>query len=250
MSNQPYKYDAILVDPDLNSRMRLKQATTAVTQFGAVQQVGTLQEATAKIQSSRQCDVIFLSYRFQPGEISEFIKKAKETKEGQDAAYVLVMKSNSGDGATIAQNVLGGADGMLFEPYSVDYLYEITNLAAKVRKERSGTREKAALQMLANDMVSQVDQLAYLKSCEMETVRQFKKLAESCAFVKGLSPESLQTYFDMVVNAFENAPLPTNVSKYKKYGGVSNRIKKRMEKKVVAELETKPTGSPDDKSSS
>lgn len=238
MAVNPHKFDAILVDPDLNSRMRLKQATTAVPQFGVVQQTSTITEALSRMGSGDKCDVIFLSARLEQAEITSFIKKAKETKAGQDTAYVLVLKSGA-DGATIAQNVIGGADGMLFEPYSVDYLYEITNLAARVKKERSDFREKAAIQMLVQDLILQVDQLAYLKSCSMDTTRAFKRLKESCDFVRGLSPESVQSYYDLAVDSFQAAPIPAQVSKYKKYGGASDRIKKRMEKKVVAELENK-----------
>ncbi|MBN8549035.1 MAG: hypothetical protein J0M12_06950 [Deltaproteobacteria bacterium] len=239
MAVNPHKFDAILVDPDLNSRMRLKQATTAVPAFGTVQQTSTTNEALSRMGGGgEKCDVIFISYRIDQGEITNFIKKAKETKSGQDTAYVLVLK-NGADGASIAQNVIGGADGMLFEPYSVDYLYEITNLASRVKKERSTAREKAAISMLVQDLIAQVDQLAYLKSCSMDTSRAFKKMRDSSNFIQTLSPESLQVYYELAVNAFEAAPLPTDISKYKKYGGVSDRIKKRMEKKVVAELEKK-----------
>jgi DNA-binding NarL/FixJ family response regulator len=235
----PKKFDAILIDPDLNSRMRLKQATSSVHNFGQVGQVGELNEALQKLRGNDNCDVIFISYRFDPSEVINFIKLAKELPKGQDVAYIQVLKSNSGDSSTVAQNVIGGADGLLFEPYSVDYLLEITNLAARVKKERSGTREKAAIQVLVQDVVMQVDQLYFLKSSNMDTSRASKKLAETLSVLKSLSPESLQIYYDLAVSTFEAAPVAANVSKYKKYGGVSERAKKRLEKKVQAELEAK-----------
>lgn len=239
--NHQYKYDAFVVDPDLNSRMRLKQATIAVSTFGAVHLVGTLNEALAKMQNSGHCDVVFVSHRFDRAEVTSFIKKCKETKCGQDSAYVLVLQSNSGESAAIAQSVLGGADGMLFEPYSVDYLNEITDLASRVRKERTDAREKVAIGMLLQDIMSQVDQIAYLKSCSMDPSRAYKKLQETCTVLQNLSPCSGESYYQIAVDAFENAKMPSNISKYKKYGGVSDRIKKRMEKKVSAELEAKTT---------
>lgn len=244
MSN-PYKYDGLLVDPDLNSRMRLKQATSAVPAFGTVTQVGTTNEALSRLQNLDRCDVIFVSYRFDQSEINSFIQQAKALKGGQDAAYVLVLQTAKGDSATIAQSVLGGADGMLFEPYSVEFLYEITNLAAKVKKERSSAREKAAISVIVNDLTNQVDQAAYLKSCNMDTSRVLKKIREACTFLAGLSPETMQTYYELAVKTFENARIPTQISKYKKYGGVSDRIKKRMEKKVAAELDAKEPSSKD-----
>lgn len=247
--NNPYKYDAVVVDPDLPSRMRLKQATTAVPAFGSVQLTGSLDEALGRITSCNHCDVVFVSHRFEKEDLNSFIKKAKETKQGQDAAYVMVLQSKEGSSAKVAESVLGGADGMLFEPYSVDYLYEITNLAARVKKERSDAREKAAIGVLIQDIIQQIDQIAYLRSCNMETGRAFKKLKETCGVLTSLSPGSGEAYYQMAVEAFENAQIPVNVSKYKKYGGVSDRIKKRMEKKVIAEMEAKtggPTETPPD----
>ncbi len=235
----PYKYEGLIVDPDINSRMRLKQATTAVPSIGQVPQFGTVTEALNRLASMDRCDVVFVSQRFEHADIMNFIAKGKESKGGQDAAYILVLSTAKGDSTTIAQNVIGGADGMLFEPYSVDQLYEITNLAAKVKKERSGAREKAAISVIVSDLTTQIDQAAYLKSCNMDTSRAVKKIKDTCAFLMTLSHDALGVYFDLAVKTFENAKIPTEVSKYKKYGGVSNRIKKRMEKKVVQELDTK-----------
>ena len=173
----PKKYDAILVDTDLNSRMRLKQATTSVHNFGQVYQTGTIEEAISKLNTVDNCDVVFITYRFEQEEISKFIKTAKALKSGQDTAYIQVLKSHSADSSTVALNVIGGADGMLFELYSVDCLIEITNLAAKVRYDRSLTREKAAIQVIIHDLVTQVDQICYLKQSGMDTGRGMKKLA-------------------------------------------------------------------------
>src|SRR5690606_39172839 len=108
----------VVVHPDFPSGMRLKQATTAVPAFGTVQLTGSLDEALGKISSSQSCDVIFVSHRFEKEELNQFIKKAKGIKQGQDAAYVMVLQSKEGSGAKVAESVLGGADGMLFEPYS------------------------------------------------------------------------------------------------------------------------------------
>ena len=44
MNNGPSKYDALIVDPDLDTRMRLKSATTSVIQFGKVNLLSDLDE--------------------------------------------------------------------------------------------------------------------------------------------------------------------------------------------------------------
>jgi CheY-like chemotaxis protein len=230
------KYDTIIIDPDLDSRMRLKQAMTAVYNFGKSHQVVSLDEALSRLRGSDNCDVIFISYRFEQKEVAQFIKNAKETKNGMDAAYVLVMKTKNQDTSTVAQNVMSGADGFLFEPYSVDLLLEITQLSAKVKVERAATREKAAINLLVQDVIGQIDQVSYIKSCQIDIGASMKKLRDLCAVFQGLDAEKLNLYYESALKCFEDAPIPKNVFQHKKYGGVSSRIKKKMEEKILADI--------------
>lgn len=229
------KYDAFIVDPDLDTRMRLKQATSSVHNFGKVHQLQGLREANQKLGTDDRCDVIFLSYRFDQAELSEFIKQAKATKNGQDAAYILVMKSKDGDSSKVAANVMVGADGFLFEPYSVDYLMEITNLAARVRLERSDAREKAALNFIVHDIINQLDVVATMKAQGFEVVTALKKLKELCTVFKTLTPDSTKYYYDIAIKLFGDAPVPKKIET-KKYGGASSRVKKRMEQKATEQI--------------
>ncbi len=231
------KYDTIIIDPDLDSRMRLKQAMSAVYNFGKTYQVINLDESLSRLKTGTETiDVIFVSYRFPQDEITKFIQQAKETKNGQDCAYVLVLKSKDQDSSTVAQNVMIGADGFLFEPYSVDVLLEMTQLAARVKVERSGAREKAAINMLVQDVIGQIDQVSYIKSCKIDIGGSMKKLRDLCSFFQSLGPEKVSLYYDSALKSFEEAPVPKNVFQHKKYSGVSSRIKKKMEDKILADI--------------
>ena len=230
------KYDSLIIEPDLDSRMRLKQAMSVVYQFEKNAQVVTLDEALCRLGASEPFDVIFISYRFKQAEITSFIKAGKETKMGMDGAYVLVIKSKNQDASTVAQNVMIGADGFLFEPYSVDQLLEMTQLANQVKAERSGTREKAAINLLVNDVIGQIDQVSYIKSCQIDIGSSMKKLRELCNIFRNLEPDKLSVYYESALKFFEDAPLPKNVYQSKKYGGISGRIKKKMEEKILADL--------------
>jgi DNA-binding NarL/FixJ family response regulator len=230
------KYDALLVDPDIQSRMRLKQATTAVTNFGKVLQVGSFKEAQDKLRATTNCDVVFISYKLDMPDITGFVKAAKETPQARDAAYILVLGGKDQDSSTVATSVISGFDGMLFEPYSVDNLLEITEIAARVRKERSRAREEAAIRLLVSDLMNQLDFVAYLKKSQGDSGRVLKKFKETCAVLKTLSPESLAIYSSLAVDMFEQAPLPKKVFQRKNYSGASSRVKKKMEDKLLAEL--------------
>ncbi len=233
------KYEAFIVDSDLDSRMRLKQATSSVHNFGKVQQIAALKEAVSKLSGPDKCDVVFISYKFDQSEVTQFIKEAKQTPHGQDAAYVLVLRGQDQDSQTVASNVMIGADGFLFEPYSVDNLIEITSLAARVKRERSKSREAAALKFLITDVMNQVDLIAFLKQSGYEVGRSLKKFKDLCGVFQTLEGDSKDLYFELAIKMFEEAPLPKTMFQNKKYAGASSRVKRLAEKKVMAELEKK-----------
>lgn len=236
-------YDALVIEPDLDSRMRLKAAMTSVPAFKQSFQVGKVREGQQKIDTSqRPIDVVFISYRFPEEEVSEFIQYAKAAPMAQDAAFILIKRSQDQQSTSVASSVLAGADGLLFEPFSVDQLVEITRIASKVKKERSAAREEGALKFLLLDVINQIDQVAYLKACDYETGSSMKKLKEMCAVFANLSSESKEVYNRIAIEAFESAPVPKMVFQRKKYTGASSRVQKRMEKKTLGALGITPEG--------
>jgi DNA-binding NarL/FixJ family response regulator len=216
------KYDAIIIDSDIETRMRLKQATTAVVDFGKVQQLGDAWEAIAKLKGKERCDVVFISSRLGKEDTTNFIRDAKSTPQGQDAAYVLVLKGEQ-DSGTVAHNVMLGADGFLVEPYSVDQLTEITALAARVRRERSQAREEAALRFLLSDI--------------MKVGRSTRKFKDLCGVLLSLQGDSRELYYQVAIDMFESAPPPRRIVQAKRYSGASSRVKKQIEDKLLDELE-------------
>ncbi len=235
MSNE--KFDAMSIDTEMQSRIRLKQATNSVPTFGKFYQSGSLDEALKKLSGPERCDVVFVSDRMGTEGLPAFIKSAKQAPAGQDAAYVMIVKAGDEMASMIAQSVLLGVDGFLCEPYSVDSLTEITRLASKVRKERSEAREEAAVRFLMGQISEQISIVAQLKSMKMNAARETRKLQEMCQIFTTLDEEAKQRYQRIAVDVFENAPLPKPLIK-KNYGGASSRVKARLEKKVLDSLST------------
>ncbi len=233
------KYNGIILDPDMPSRMKLKQATTQVSDFTKVTPVGTINDANSILNSGEgNVDIIFVSARFDNATIISFINQAKLTKAGQDTAYIMVMKALPQGGATLAQNMMMGGDSILCEPYSVDSMLEITRIAAEVKKERADTREKMAITLLLGDIISQVDVIACLKSSGCEPGTSIRKFRDICGSLKNLSPEKIGYYYDLMVTKFMEAKIPPKaLSSHKKYAGVSSRVKKKMESKIIAAME-------------
>ena len=231
-------YDALVIDPELDSRMRLKQAMSSVASFRGSVQFGKLREVITKLETSiTPTDVIFISYRFDENEVIEFISQAKKINASQDAAFIVIKRSHDKQSTSIATSMLGGADGLLFEPFSVDQLVDITQIASRIKKERFQAREAIALRFLLADVINQIDQLAYLKSCEYETGPAVKKLKDMCSVFHSLSMESKSIYFNLAIDTFEASPAPKLIFQRKKYGGVSSRVSKRMEKKTLEQFD-------------
>lgn len=236
-SNSIQKFDGLIIDPELDARMRLKQVCSSLVNFGKVYPVGSFTECLGKLKSEQHTDVVFVSARLGQANISDFIKDAKATQQGQDSAYILVIPSKDSASAMVAQSVMMGADGLLFEPYSVDQLVEITNLSARVRRERSAAREEVALRFLINDIIQQIDLIAYSRSCGYETGTAMRTFKQACTVLASLEPDSLKLYYRLVPDIFETAPVPANLFQRKKYGGASSRVKRRMAEKLAGEVE-------------
>jgi len=231
-----YKISAIIVDPDPEPRMRLKLATRAVPQFQKVFLESELRSATSKMESGEIFDVVFVSERFSHEDVMHFIKTSKEKAEGQDTAYVLVLGSTDQNSSKIASSMVVGADGFLLEPYSVDSLVEIVKLAEKIKGKHADERERVAVGFVVSDIMTQLDRVAYIKSCKSDITKSLDVLKAKCEVFKGFDEDKLSMYYSAAEELFIKAELPQKGS-MKFYKGVSKRVKKMMEAKIQAELE-------------
>ena len=238
MATELFKLQAMIVDSILDSRMKLKQATTSCNLFSTVTQIGSLSDAQAKLSlGGDHWDVVFVSCHFDESEALSFVAQAKENQAGQDAAYILVLQAKEEGTAGLAQRLLQGVDGFLYEPYSINSLTEITQLAARVRKERREAREKIAMTLLVTDVMNQLDMVSYIKSAGYETTRSVQKFRELCAGFKNFSAESVNVLMEIMIRLFSQAPPPKKVMQVKQYKGASQRVRQNMEKKIIEEVQ-------------
>lgn len=228
----PSVFDAIIVDADIQTRMLLKLAMTSASNFGKVNHANTLREGLGKIKESGRCDVIFISYEFPTEEVKQFVREAKSLAQGQDSAYVLVMKTKDKESSTVVENVLLGADGFLFQPYSVQYLQDIAALAMEVKKERQRAREEAAISFLVNDIINQIDLIAFLKAKGSPPGDSIKKLKSICALLPTLQESSLGIYYEVLGTMLEKVPAPKKIYQRKSYSGASSRLRRKFEQKM------------------
>jgi CheY-like chemotaxis protein len=233
------KLHALVVHHDANARMLLKQATSSLHQFGKLFLFSSCAEAITKLKTGEHFGVIFLPSSLGKEEISEFIRRARGFPAAQDAAFVLIMGARDQAASTVATSMLQGVDGFLFQPYSVDALTQITEIASRVRLERARSRESVAMSLLVRNIMSQIDEIAYLKACGYEGKLSVNGLRETCSTLQKLPTESQAVFLDVAVNLFQDAPPPRVVNPEHKYKGPSQRVKQKVEKQVLTDIKTK-----------
>jgi CheY-like chemotaxis protein len=220
----------------MDVRMRLKQATSSVTNFGKVHQASIPREALEKMRVEGPIDVVFISYQYDKQQLTDFVKEAKQDPAGQDTAYVLILKRKGESNAALAEYMLTGADGFLFEPFSVDELVEITVLATRIKKERLAARELIAVKLLLKDLIKHLDALYLLLRNGMLAETTKKKFEHLCSRLPTLQPETKILYYDLAVEMFGRVPVPNRDHVGRRYEGNSRRVKERLEKLLLERL--------------
>jgi|GEM_PF-1574848 len=155
----PTQFEALIVDPEPESRMRLRQATSVCGEFTSVNLESSLLNALEKMKERMSCNIVFISQTFAADESREFVKLARETSTGQYAAYIMVLNGNQQSRTGVASNVSGGVDGFLFQPFSVEALRETAAIAAEVRAKATALRRATSRKLLSNSIVPQVEKI-------------------------------------------------------------------------------------------
>jgi len=233
------KYNALILDNDAASRNRLKSVCGSVINFGKIVTSSTVQHSLKELSTAEsRTDVIFVSHHIDHDSTVQFIKDCKSSVEGEDATYIMVLPTSEGAKTQMANAMMIGADGVLFEPYSVDVLIEITELSDKIRRERGQSREESAIRLLLKDIVKQVDALAFLKSSGNDVGPVVKHFKASCSTLRTLEPATLDLYFQLAIEAFEKAPVMSVFMKTVRYEGVSQRVRKRLAEIVKSRVQS------------
>lgn len=230
------KYNAMFVEEESGPRNRLKQAAAMIPSFGKLTFYNNLKECSRELTQSKPIDIVFLAQRLGKDDIKAFIANAKGLDAGKDTAYVLVLGTDDQDNSTVANAVIFGVDGFLLEPFSVDNLADITELAQRIKKERSSEREVGAFKFLLKDIMRQLDRVAFIKSCDFDVSLNMKKFSDMTETIRQLPEDKRELYYEAAFDSFMNAPVPEIPEAQQNYKGVSARVKKRMEQKIVEQM--------------
>ena len=225
-------FSVILVDSDVKLRNNLRQLAQAVAVFKKTSQLNTLNDAKSALDQNTPCDIIFISQNFDFTEIKKFIEDAKNNPIGEECAFILVLKSDNQDETVIAQSVIIGCHAILSEPYSVDRMYEIAEIANKIKLECEGKRKYQALSMLTKTLAREFDSISLYVKRGFSYEKAKKKLIEIIGLIKEYQSNSFDLYIKVLTDIFSERIPPPQI-----YSGGSTRVKKKMEDKIKEEVE-------------
>jgi CheY-like chemotaxis protein len=227
------RYNVLIVEPEGESRGKLKQTAMALTLFNKIHSVSSLTEVLERRIPHEHIDIVVLSYHFSQDDIWKFIEQAKAAPWGEDWAYVLVLKSSEQKSENIASSMIGGVDGFLLEPYSADSLREMAQIAATVKDKNERRRKKMALKVLLKEISGHLDALAFLHAYGKDGGRAERQMKQCCENLTKLCHEDMELYTESLLEVFEDLPLLVNTS----YRGVSKRVRDKFEEHMMREIE-------------
>lgn len=224
-------YRALLIEPDGDKRVKLRQVAAAAPCFDRVEPMAAFKDALLRLEQPN-CDVIFIGF-FPVEEATKFIEEAKKTATGRLCAYVLIQGKRQQSETDAAATILAGADGVLYEPYSVDNLVDTTKIADRIKEADAELKRQAAVSVLLTNMTSEVDNLgARLIRGEDEEIKNgLDRLKAVAAQVKVVTKGVLTEYFSLLSKAFVEAEAPPSAQSRQAYGGVSARVQRILDKK-------------------
>lgn len=231
-------FDAIIVEPDIGARERLKLATTALPEFRKVVPVKSFNECVLNYSRTRPpWDVVFVTFRLGRQEALAFCAEARSFDSFQDCAFILVLKSNDVSDSDIATSVAGGVDGLLCEPFSAEGLRECTKIAIMVKVNNGKQRVKVALGVVIPLMLKMIETKSALIANEaMEKdidtsdpalKYELDNLQATCGMIKEISQYAGRSYEDIIREIFKE--FEDSTAHRRQYSGPSKRIQMKFE---------------------
>lgn len=227
------RFNILIIDPDAKSRSMLKDAALSLPCFKKVLFCSSLEDAIRMGSGFEPVDVATVSYKFTGTEVANFITEIKKTPKGKEWAFISVMKAKHLANEVVAESMLNGLDGFLFEPYSADNLREMAIVTAEVKHKNELERTKGAIELFLNDISKHLDAVAFYASQKKDSTTASNKFKTACGKIQRFKKENWSMYTEVLTDIFSNISPPASTQ----YRGVSNRVRERMKAKIMKDLE-------------
>jgi hypothetical protein len=106
---------ALILEPDFEARRRFQELSEANTAFARCLASSTLAEGAERVRSGFNCDIVYVSTRFDPIVVAQFITSSRTTSPRPDRAHLIVVARETAK-TPVRQFELARPDGYLLEP--------------------------------------------------------------------------------------------------------------------------------------
>lgn len=209
----------IVIETDSEKRSRCAEAARANNAFKKISAIAHPREFESRIGEGQVFDVVFIGCSVRPGIVNEVIRVAKNHSE--DCACILVSSGHEQDLVLLAPTILGGIDGFLYEPFSVDGLAQVAEVAQELKRVNQERRIKGSIRLLMPDIFNNIDDVAAGRAAGRPTPNSLGTLLKSRETIEQLGPDALSFYFhELIERAMERmAPIASTAAK----GALSKR---------------------------
>jgi DNA-binding NtrC family response regulator len=221
--------DLLVVNPDVHGRVRFRQVAAEVPSVRTLHFSSSLAEASQRLKSSQEYDIVMVSNHFEATVANEFIAAGKAST--RDCAYLSLLYCAPDRVQDAVRHALTNADGFLVEPFSVDDLRAVLVRSLKVREDRVLARKQGAVRVLVDSVIETLDDAA-LERKHGASSPAFQRLMSLGKTIHSFSGDLLQYYYGEVVERFGKAeppapqPPPNTSQPTQQYTGASQRVRK------------------------
>lgn len=139
-------------------------------------------------------DLVLISNRFGSDDIGSFIKEAKALERGTLATFLVMLNATDmTDRRLLMSTFQTGADGIVFKPYSIEIIDQISSLSSKVKHQRTAA-QRTATEILFNDSLVLYDPVASDRLEGKSARARLDYFRKTGSITLKLSPKNLMSY--------------------------------------------------------
>lgn len=198
----------MVVEPNSVLRSRIVQAATFEKMVARTVSSSSLYETLKLLRNKWRSDIVFVSNWFGQREVLHFISAAKNTRWGQDCAFILLLDDQHQDRATVAKHLLKGMDGFLAASFTVETVQKIIGVALKVKAQRMQWRVETASRLMLEKLMDDLDHLTHDVTYRGATFVFPEGVAQAARVFRSFEAEEVSVYFRVLIDVFANVRPP------------------------------------------
>jgi hypothetical protein len=151
-------------------------------------------------------DVVFIGGSVPRDTVNEVVRVAKGHSE--DCACVLIENGHEQDAISLAATMVDGIDGFLYEPFSVEGLAQVSEVARELKRVNQERRIKATVKLVVVEMLDSVDDISIGRANGRPTPNSSATLARLHDTLARLGPDALPLYFEELIEKSAERMVP------------------------------------------